>query len=137
MSVSKRIEGVCFVREWPNASGQITFWCPGCESGHTVAFGGAETWSWNGSTDKPTFEPSVLALSRQKLNDAGKAEIDNAEREGRRVVLTDEHRMTTPRCHSFVRDGRIEYLSDSEHHLAGQTVDMVPLPDRYQKFLED
>lgn len=32
----------------------------------------------------------------------------------------------SPRCHSFVRDGRIEYLSDSEHALAGQTVD---LPD--------
>ena len=30
------------------------------------------------------------------------------------------------RCHSFVRSGRIEFLSDSTHALAGQTVD---LPD--------
>jgi hypothetical protein len=29
-------------------------------------------------------------------------------------------------CHSFVRDGRIEFLSDCTHRLAGQTVD---LPD--------
>lgn len=31
-------------------------------------------------------------------------------------------------CHSFLRAGRWEFLSDSAHHLAGQTVDMVPLP---------
>jgi len=30
------------------------------------------------------------------------------------------------RCHSFVVDGRIQFLQDSEHELAGQTVD---LPD--------
>lgn len=32
-------------------------------------------------------------------------------------------------CHSFLRAGRWEFLGDSAHHLAGQTVDMVPLPD--------
>jgi hypothetical protein len=32
-------------------------------------------------------------------------------------------------CHSFLRAGRWEFLSDSAHQLAGQTVDMVPLPD--------
>lgn len=31
-------------------------------------------------------------------------------------------------CHSFLRAGRWEFLSDSAHHLAGQTVAMVPLP---------
>jgi hypothetical protein len=29
-------------------------------------------------------------------------------------------------CHSFVTDGRIQFLTDSNHALAGQTVD---LPD--------
>lgn len=32
-------------------------------------------------------------------------------------------------CHSFLKAGRWEFLSDSAHRLAGQTVDMVPLPD--------
>lgn len=32
-------------------------------------------------------------------------------------------------CHSFLRAGRWEFLSDSAHHLASQTVDMVPLPN--------
>lgn len=30
-------------------------------------------------------------------------------------------------CHSFLRAGRWEFLTDSAHRLAGQTVDMVPL----------
>jgi len=29
-------------------------------------------------------------------------------------------------CHSFVRDGQIQFLADSKHDLAGKT---VPLPD--------
>jgi len=28
------------------------------------------------------------------------------------------------RCHSFVRDGKIQYLSDCTHALAGQTVEL-------------
>lgn len=34
------------------------------------------------------------------------------------------------RCHSFVRNGMIEFLKDSEHHLAGKT---VPLPDTCER----
>jgi hypothetical protein len=33
------------------------------------------------------------------------------------------------RCHSFVRAGRIEFLNDSTHALAGKTVDLPDLPD--------
>jgi len=29
-------------------------------------------------------------------------------------------------CHSFVTDGRIQFLADSTHALAGQTVDLQP-----------
>lgn len=36
-------------------------------------------------------------------------------------------------CHSFVENGQIRFLSDSEHALAGQTVPMPDLPD----FLRD
>lgn len=27
-------------------------------------------------------------------------------------------------CHSFIRDGFIQYLSDCTHHLAGQTIEL-------------
>jgi hypothetical protein len=34
-------------------------------------------------------------------------------------------------CHSFVTDGRIQFLSDCTHELAGQTVD---LPDDFEGY---
>lgn len=36
------------------------------------------------------------------------------------------------RCHSFLREGVWEFLSDSTHELAGQSVPMVPLPEYLQ-----
>lgn len=35
----------------------------------------------------------------------------------------------SPRCHSFVTDGMVQYLTDCEHELAGQTVPMGIVPD--------
>jgi hypothetical protein len=35
-----------------------------------------------------------------------------------------EHEYHQPRCHSFVREGKIEYLGDCEHYLQGQTVEL-------------
>ncbi len=53
-------------------------------------------WSWNGSLEKPTFSPSLLVNSH----------------------------MPEQRCHLFMTKGRIQYLSDCHHRLAGQTVDV-------------
>lgn len=32
-------------------------------------------------------------------------------------------------CHSFIRDGQIQFLSDCTHALAGQTVPLPAWPD--------
>jgi len=55
-------------------------------------------WSWNGSLDKPTFLPSLLCNKDYPAS----------------------------RCHCFVTEGRIQFLADCHHKLAGQNVD---LPD--------
>jgi hypothetical protein len=55
-------------------------------------------WAFNGNEEAPTFTPSLLVHAK----DGG------------------------TECHSFVTDGRIQFLADSRHALAGQTVD---LPD--------
>lgn len=31
------------------------------------------------------------------------------------------------KCHSFIRDGQIQFLSDCDHALAGQTVPLEPI----------
>lgn len=57
---------------------------------------GTGCWSWNGDTEKPTIKPSVRTT------------------DGQGTV-----------CHSFVNDGQIQFLSDSTHEFAGQTMDLL------------
>ncbi len=79
-----------------NAHYAWMFHCPGCNSIHQCD----TRWTFNGSQTAPTFRASIL--------------VHGAPDIGR------------PQCHSFVTDGRIEFLGDCTHALAGQTVD---LPD--------
>jgi hypothetical protein len=86
--------------EWREGLPDLYFYCPGCKCDHGVwvnphSNGGAK-WDWNGSLDKPTFTPSLLVRS------------------GENTI-----------CHSFITDGRIGYLSDCTHELAGQNIEMV------------
>jgi hypothetical protein len=80
---------------------RVHFWCPGCDDVHGIRHGG-EGWTWNDSLELPTFSPSVLV----RFNMRGVDFI----------------------CHSFVTEGRIQFLMDSTHKLAGQTVDLPPWP---------
>lgn len=84
----------------PRGGKLYVFHCPGCEYGHPfeIEAPGGAGWTWNGSLDKPTFTPSLLVCK------------DSPEY----------------RCHSFVKDGQIQFLSDCHHKLAGLTVE---LPD--------
>lgn len=84
---------------------RVHFRCPGCNDIHGVVVDAPDCWGWNGNLDRPTFTPSVLV--RYGNSEPGPL--------GVRAV-----------CHSFVTDGRIQYLSDSTHALAGQTVDLPP-----------
>lgn len=99
--------------------GSIYFDCPGCALGHCLPIGEGPgpRWQWNGSLDKPTLSPSILARGVERLTDE-------------EVAIIEAGGKVTPRpsvCHSFVRDGRIEFLGDCTHALAGQTVDLPPL----------
>ncbi|WP_029074424.1 DUF6527 family protein [Kaistia adipata] len=86
--------------------GRLMFWCPGCDGAHQVGVGegAGRRWSYNGNPDAPTFMPSVLVT----YNGA------DADTPGGVPSV----------CHSFVTDGRIQFLGDCTHALAGQTVDI-------------
>jgi hypothetical protein len=60
---------------------------------------GTGCWTWNGSTDAPTLRPSVLT------------QYEGADRQWR--------------CHSWITDGDAQFLADSTHALAGQTVHLL------------
>lgn len=82
----------------------LMWFCPGCDSHHVFFVGKPKDaaphpiWSWNGDLAKPTFSPSLLNTTGDK------------------------------RCHLFLKDGNIEYLSDCTHQLAGKTIPMEELP---------
>lgn len=82
-----------------------TFDCPGCHAAHFVCVKnvpGGCAWHWNGDANKPTVTPSILVS-------AGSPEA----------------------CHSFIVDGKIQFLGDCKHALAGQTVELPELSGTY------
>lgn len=82
------------------------FDCPGCGDPHVIPVKPTDRgWDFDGNEAAPTFSPSILVHPHGVLHDDGSVG-------------------QTPRCHSFVRGGRIEFCSDSTHELAGQTVDL-------------
>jgi hypothetical protein len=91
------------------------FWCPGCDDLHIVS----DAWQVTGADETLTISPSVLVYERQKLI--------NEDLECP-ALLAPENITAAPRCHSFVRNGHIEFLSDCTHRLAGQTHKLPPPP---------
>jgi len=102
-----KVKGVLSV-----ADNVLMFWCPGCDDVHGVS----KSWTFDGNYDAPTFSPSILFYGRQKLIDEG---LEWS------ALFAPDNVTTAPRCHSFVTAGQIQFLSDSTHALAGQT---VPVP---------
>lgn len=105
-------------------NGRLMYWCPGCESAHCVWIEHPNNlrarWDWNGDAERPTFSPSILVRGVVPLTDEQIAAY-------RRGDGLPEPRPLA--CHSFVTDGRIQFLSDCTHALAGQTVDLPDWPN--------
>lgn len=93
----------------------LMFVCPGCVAGgveigregysglHMLPVNSPEkqpSWDWDGNLEAPTLSPSILT-----------------------------HLGNDVTCHSFLRGGVFEFLSDCSHALAGQHVPIPDLPD--------
>ncbi|MDO8995561.1 MAG: DUF6527 family protein [Sediminibacterium sp.] len=86
-----------------NQNEQVWIYCPGCKTHHafTTKHPTFAPWQWNGSEQNPTFSPSML--------------VNKMDPESR--------------CHSFVRDGKIQFLDDCFHGLKNQTVELPEIED--------
>lgn len=60
---------------------------------------GPRAWSFNGDTERPTLRPSILFRGDERGNGGH-------------------------RCHSFVTDGRIQFLADCTHAMRGRVDDL-------------
>lgn len=83
-----------------NEGSGLWFWCPGCKGNHMITVHTPASWKWNGSLEQPTITPSILVHEHKSS-----------------PPFKDQ-----PRCHSYVTDGKIRFLADCGHELAGQTV---------------
>jgi hypothetical protein len=162
---------------------EVRVWCPGCKQAHPFrvwvdpemperpAGGAYPTWSWNGSLESPSFEPSLLCYTSVHLCE-GEHDIlslrcdkefeecghkghgygwilpDGTVRQYKvyeydqipegTVQFTFGGSSPHPRepawgnCHTFLRNGVWEFLSDCGHSLRGM-VPLEPLPDWYMK----
>lgn len=99
--------------------GRLLFRCEGCKGHHGVN----DTWQFNGSFENPTFSPSILVKST-KLTDKGLADLEAWEKAGYPSRNGESFDSVPTVCHSFVRDGKIQYLNDCTHELAGKTVEL-------------
>lgn len=118
------------LRNGRDKNGQLflSFWCPGCNEVHAVkiASPGLPGWSWNACAEAPTFGPSIAVSSGCKTPNFNPATDHcwctyNAELRAKgEIPCAFECSM----CHSFVEDGKIRFLGDCTHALAGQIVDL-------------
>lgn len=79
--------------------GWYMFHCPGCNTTHSFWTSSPDhpNWNFNNNLENPTISPSHrVSMSEGTI------------------------------CHSFIKDGNIQFLNDSKHHLAGKTVELPP-----------
>lgn len=69
--------------------------CPACKQPHNFN----STWNFNKDFEKPTISPSLL--------------VTGVDSNGKTI------------CHSFVNNGKIQFLDDCSHSLKGQTVELL------------
>lgn len=81
--------------------------CPACKVRHSVWVDGnhSTVWTWNSSYSEPTLQESVEVVGPEVPNPDGDTGV----------------------CHFYVVFGRISFLSDCTHAIAGKVVDMTPI----------
>lgn len=103
-----------------NKKHEYMFYCEGCKENHFFN----SSWTFNGDFVKPTVTPSILVSSGHYAPEY-KGDTCwctyNAEHPDELAPFR------CYRCHSYVTNGKIQYLSDCTHELAGKTVDLKPI----------
>ena len=96
------------MKKLEDSKGLYYFICPACKKPHEIGTDPRDqfpVWDFNKDLERPTIRPSVAVESTWK---------------GERTY-----------CHSFVTDGKIQFLDDCTHECKGKTLD---LPDITKKF---
>lgn len=100
---------------------QFGITCLACGCGHEL-----KGWQFNGDLESPTFSPSLLVTGKKMPTQ------DEADR----IMADEKIELSDMVCHSFIRNGNIEYLSDCTHEYAGKTVKLNEFADYDSPIIE-
>jgi len=78
---------------------------------------GTNSWTWNGDIEKPTLRPSILT---KKVRDMTNEEYAKA-------MAGETLDIDWIICHTWVNDGKVQFLDDCSHELAGSVVDLLDI----------
>lgn len=104
------------------------FYCPGCKHTHHINtrkdpnHPNGHVWEFDGNLEKPTFAPSLLV--RWTMHEPPVTPENYDQYKANPWEQTKVEKV----CHSFIRSGQIQFLTDCTHELAGKTVDIPPHP---------
>lgn len=118
--------------KWLGKTKIVIITCPGCNTNHYLNtdpdryYDVGKTvkmpcWQFNGNMDAPTFSPSLLVKTGKHVNPNFVNDVPESDREWAKSPQANII------CHSFIRDGNIQFLGDSTHPLAGKTVGLPPI----------
>lgn len=101
-----REEGAGYIQCEPHEATHIAFCTPGPFLNRllpVILHGSRDkserkpVWTWNGDTEKPTLKPSILTTN-------GSSGVT---------------------CHTWITDGKVQFLDDCTHEFKGQTLDLL------------
>ena len=89
------------------ASQRLVFFCPACETSHSVIIQkgqgvSGQVWEWNGSSEEPTLTQPVI------------------------ITVDDSSGVGSSVCRSTITEGLIKFAPECTHQMSGQ---LVPLPE--------
>lgn len=100
-----------------------SFSCPGCNTNHRIPVDGPNAWEFNGSLERPSFKPSILVTGRSWVPEDDEGEKFN----GNKMKIADTI------CHSYITDGKIQFLSDCTHRFANQIFELPNVIEEVEK----
>ena len=113
---------------------QLFFWCP---DGDLIAPTINPSILTQGTVHMcpPTYQHYEVCEDPENCERRGHLVISEATENNAEVLGHNLKHVAEPafgNCHAYLRNGQWEFLGDSVHKLAGQTSQMVPLPDWMQ-----
>ena len=117
----------------------VIFKCPGCGWNHELPLSNYRPngvteeciqaakrhhWTFNGSFDSPTFHPSLHWKTGHYVDGTPEADCWLCKR-----AKQKGYQSSCMICHSWVRDGKIEFLADCTHSYKGQTLELPEIEE--------